>query len=93
MDAFTLLGIGSAKNCERKPRVPNAAVEITRGCQLTLVLDEMFARNDISLSKFKSKKQSCFAAEVNVMHRLQDGLNALVKYNEGNNLNQAIKKE
>ena len=47
-----------------------------------------------SLSKFKSKEQSCFAEKMNIMNiqRLQDRLNALVKYIEDNDLNQYIKK-
>ena len=55
----------------------------------------MQARYAISLSKFKSEKQLCFALKVHIMyiHRLQDGLNALVKYTEDINLNQSIKKE
>ena len=36
MDGFTLLDIEGANNGEIKPRDPNAAVEITRGCGLTL---------------------------------------------------------
>jgi hypothetical protein len=43
MDAFTLLDIEGANNGEMKPRVLNAAVEITRGCRLTLEWDKMIA--------------------------------------------------
>jgi len=52
----------------------------------------MFARYVIKLGKFKSEEQQYFAAKVNVMHiqRLQDGLNALVKHIENNNLYQFI---
>ena len=60
-----------------KHRVPNVAVEITRGCQLTQEWDEMFVRYVILLKKSKSEKQLCFAANLNLMYipRLQDGLN------------------
>ena len=44
MGGFTLLDIEGAINGEIKPRVPNVAVEIPRGCWLTLKRDEMFAR-------------------------------------------------
>ena len=44
IDAFTLLDIEGAKNSEMKPRVPNVAVEITRGCRITLEWDEKYAR-------------------------------------------------
>ena len=44
VDAFTLLDIDGTNNCEMKHWVPNATVEITRSCQLTLEWDEMFAR-------------------------------------------------
>ena len=54
MDAFTLLYIEGANNGEMKPRVPNATIEITRDCRLTLEWDEMFTCYVISLSKFKS---------------------------------------
>ena len=65
MDAFTLLDIEGANNSKMKPRVPNTAVEIARGCQLTLEQpqDELFARYVVSLSKFKSY----FAAKLNIM--------------------------
>ena len=87
MDARILLDIESVS--EMEPTVPKVAVEITRGCRLTLEWEEMFARHVTSLRKFKLKKQSCFRAKVNIMHiqRLQEGLNALVKYIEDNNLN------
>ena len=71
-----------------KPRVANAAVEIKWACRLTLESEEMFVRQFISLSKFKSEEQSCFAAKVNVIHikRLQEGLDTLVKYTEDKDL-------
>ena len=53
MDAFTLLDIEGTSNGEMKSRVPNGAIEITRGCRLTLEWDEMFARYVMSLSKLK----------------------------------------
>ena len=53
MDAYTVLDIEGARNGEMKPRVSNVALEITRGCRLTLEWDEMFARYVISLSTFK----------------------------------------
>ena len=54
----------------------------------------MFAQF-LSLSKFKSEEQSCFAVKVNIMHiqRLLDGLNALAKYIEDIDLNKSIRKE
>ena len=80
MSAFTPLEVEDASSSEMKPRAPNVAVEITRGCRLTLEQDEMFARYVISLSKVKLEKQFCFAAKENTLHinRLQDGLHALV---------------
>ena len=76
-DAFILLDIEGSKNGEIRARVPNVAVEITRGCQLTLEWDKMFAQCVISLGKLKAEEQLCIAAKVNIMHiqRLQDGLN------------------
>ena len=53
-DAFTLLGIEGASNGKMKPRVSNMAVEITRGCPLTLEWDEIFAQYVIPLRKFKT---------------------------------------
>ena len=75
-----------------KLRVPNVVVEITNGCQLALEWDEMFAQYLITLRKSVSEEQLCFAAKVNIMHIqiLQDGLNALVKYTEDNDLNQSL---
>jgi len=95
MDAFTLLDIEGAINGNMKPRVPNVEVEITRGCRITLEWDQTFERYVISFSKLKSEEQSCFATKVNIMHiqRVQDKLNALVKYREDNCLNQYIRKE
>ena len=59
MDDSTLLDIEGGSNGEMKPRVPNGGVEITRSYRLTLDCDHMFARSLISLSNFKSEKQSC----------------------------------
>ena len=82
MDAFTLFVNDGASNGEMEPRVPNVAVEITRGYQLILEWDEVFPRYVIPLTKFKSVEQLCSATKVNIMHiqRLQDGLNALVNF-------------
>ena len=41
MNAFTLLEVEGVSSSEIKPRAPNLALEITRGCWLTLELDEM----------------------------------------------------
>ena len=95
MDAFTLLDIEGANNDEMKPTVPITAVEIIRDSRLTLKWDKMFAQHIISFRKFTSEEQSCIASKVNTMHkqRLKDGLNALVKYTEENNLNKYLRKE
>jgi hypothetical protein len=86
MDAYALLNIESVD--ETGPKAPKEAVEIIRGSRITLEWDKMYNRYVISLSKFKSEEQTCFAAKVNIAHiqKLQDGLNALVKYIEENNL-------
>ena len=68
MDDFTLLDIEGANNGKMKSRVPNALVEITSGCCLTLEWGKIFAVYIISLSKFKSEEQLSFAAKVNIMH-------------------------
>jgi hypothetical protein len=44
MNAFTLLDIEGANNIKMKPRVPNAAVEITKGCRLILEREKIFER-------------------------------------------------
>ena len=89
-DVFTQMRLEGASSSEIKPRVPNEAVGITRDSRLTLECDEMLARHAILLSKFKLEEQLCFAVQVNIMHiqRLQDRLNALVKYIKDNDLNQ-----
>ena len=95
MDAFTQLDIQCASNDEMKPRVSNTGVEITIGCRLTLEWDGVFERYVISFSKFKWEEQFYFAAKVNIIHirRLQDGLNALVSFIGGKNLNQIVTSE
>ena len=77
MNVFTLLEVKGAITRVMKPRSPNVAVEITRGCQITLEWDEMFGRYVVLLSQLKLEEQLCFAAKVNIMHilRLQDELN------------------
>ena len=63
MDLFTLLkvdsGAGNSIN-DTKARVPNLAVEITRGSLLSLECDDMYAGYVISLSKSKLEEQLCF---------------------------------
>ena len=44
MEAFILLELEGTTNGSMKPRIPNVAVEITRGLWLALVWDEMFAK-------------------------------------------------
>ena len=89
---FTLLELdgGAGSSNDTRARVPNVAVEITRGCRLSLEWDDMYARYVISLSKFKLEEQLCFAAKLNIVHinRLQAALDTLVKYIEENKLNQ-----
>ena len=82
MDAYTIFNI---KSVDRNYKV---VVEITKSSRLTLEWDKMYNGYVITLSKFKSEEQLCFAAKVNIVHiqRLQDGLNALAKYIEENNL-------
>ena len=67
------MDIEGANNGEKKPRVPNITIEITKDCWLILEWDGMFARNVISSKKFKAEEQSCFAAKENItqIHRLQ----------------------
>ena len=89
---FTLLELdgGAGSSNDTKTRVPNVAVEITRGCRLSLEWDDMYARYVISLSKFKLEEQLCFAAKLNIVHinRLQAALDTPVKYIEENKLYQ-----
>ena len=54
MGAFTLLDTECANNSEKKPRVPNAAVEIISGCRLTLEWDKMFAQYVLSIVRKNS---------------------------------------
>ena len=71
---FTLLevdsGVGIISN---DTRAPNIAVKITRGSRLCLEWDEVYAKYVLSLSKFKTEDQLCFAAKVDIVHanRLQ----------------------
>ena len=92
---FTPLEVdsGGGNSNDTKTKVPILAVEITRGCRLSLKWDDTYARNVISLSKFKLEEQLCFTAKLNIMHihKLQAALNAVVKYIEDNNLNQYVK--
>ena len=72
----------------------NVTVEIAKGCWLPLESDEMFAQYVILLCKFKTEEQLCFATKMNMLHiqGLQHGLTVLVKYAEGNDLNQFQKR-
>ena len=81
-------GVGSNK--ATATILPYVAVEIKRGSRLSFEWDVMYARYLISLSKFKLKEQSCFAADLNIMHihRLQAALHTILKYTQDNKLNQ-----
>ena len=68
VDAFRLLEPESTSDGEIKPRVPNVAVEITRGYRLTLEWDDIFTRYIISECKLKLEEQLYFAARANFMH-------------------------
>ena len=57
MVAFTLLDIEGTRNGKMRTRVSNVAVEIRRGCRLTLELDTMLALYVILLSKFNLEEQ------------------------------------
>ena len=88
---FTLLEVdGGAGSSSNDTRVPNVAVEITRGCRLSLEWNDMYARYVMSLSKFKMEEQLCFAAKLNIVHinRLQAALDALVKYIDEKKMHQ-----
>ena len=52
----------------QRQKLPNIAVEITRGSQQSPEWDEMCARYGIPLSKFKLDQQLCFAAKLNITH-------------------------
>ena len=74
--------------------MPKVAVEVTRGCRLTIEWDEMLARYVVSFVKFKSEEQLYFGAKVDTIHieRLQYRLSAIEQYIEDNNLNLSIKR-
>ena len=95
MSSFTLLHLEGADSDVVKTRAPNVAVEIGKDSRLTFEWDEMFGRYVISLSKFKSDEQLCFAAKVNIMYlsRLQHGLNAIMKHIEENGLTYLTQRE
>ena len=63
---FTLLEVdsGAGHSNDTQTRVPNIAVEITKGGRQSLEWDEMHARYVISLSKFKLEEQLCFAVKL-----------------------------
>ena len=84
------LDCGAGSSNDIKTRVPNVAVEITRGSQLSLEWDDMYARYVISLNNFKLEEQLCFAAKLDIVHinKLEASLNTLVKYIEENKLYQ-----
>ena len=67
---------------EMTHRAPRVAAETTGGCRLTLKWNKMFGKFVKYLRKFESKEQVC--ANIMYIQRLQDGLNASVKYIEHN---------
>ena len=75
---------GADSSNDKKTRIPNEAVEITRRCRISLEWDENFAKNVISMGKFQLKEQLGFAAKLSIMHihRLQVALITIVKYVE-----------
>ena len=68
MDTFTLLVIEGAINGKMKPKMPNLAVEITRGCRLNW--DEMFARNIIERNQVGRTFVLCSRCEYNTYAKL-----------------------
>ena len=67
MIGLRLLEVHSRVSSGMKTRVPKVAVEISRGCRLTLKCSETFGRYAKSLSRFKLEEQLCFVAKINIM--------------------------
>ena len=83
-----MLEIKSASNGEMKPRVPNVALEITRSLSANPWMGWEICKICDILEQIQVVFTVMFSSKVNIMHvqRIQDGLNALVKYIEGNEL-------